>query len=261
MGMLGNGCAFLTGTAIGAAADKAERTAQMIKMMKGKTPEQQMAIRFFLDDSMGCGKKIGGCTGKNKVKGFKLPRMITVQEYQQMVQQKVNSFDLQQMAISALGIDYSEVSEVKPLKLNSYSFFDGESVTDTETTLTYVDRGILLTSTFEINIIFFGRNQLYTYTLEFSMISDDILEKTRDIFYQDIILLETVKKTKEKMYSKMTGCLKKKEKTQKQHYTIFKVEINLPGNSGISYTARDAKQANACAMAMKAMLRERKIVR
>ena len=99
----------LLGMIGGSAAEKAQKTALIESLKKGKSAEQKRCIDFLLADS--------GCTGKN-------PSGLKVDDYQKLVLQKCASLKIYGRALNKIGLDESQIKEIDPIVLQSYRFDD-----------------------------------------------------------------------------------------------------------------------------------------
>ncbi len=187
--------------AIGAAAERAALMAQKAALKKGKSPEQQKVIDFFYDDST------GGCLSKKSSK-------MTVAEYKNMLQSKMQSMNLYQRGLARLGLDESQVREVSPFMLHSFIF--ASEGKDDIVRYKYNENEVI-SSQYSITWVFFSTMQMFTYTMIFDMMSDNTWETTHEYFYTDICSITTEADTKERIKSEMAGCLKKKENITRYH--------------------------------------------
>lgn len=236
------GCAEMFGYALGGTAAVAEQKAKLENMKKGKTEEQKQVIDFFANYFAGCGCGIGS-------KGAKM----TMNQYQQIVSNKLYSLNLKQRAMDKIGLDESEISEIPPIVLSGYDF-------DSDDVLVRVIDDVAVSSRFSVSWIFFSAVQLYAYTYTFETISDNTWEQTQDFFYQDITSFTTLQKVVEKIDITKTGCLKKGENIMKNNYIVDSLKIVVPGNS-FSFSMRNNESLEQSLQAAKAMLRERKFAK
>ena len=138
----------LGGMVAGAAADAAARNALMQSMLKGRTPDQQKAIKYLFG--------AGGCF---------LSKKTTDEEYEGMVMEKAKGVDFKQKALDKIGLDESQVNEVAPIHFEGYLFDDK----------TFDFRGkdsLWRSSHYQTSWIFFSSTQVYVYQYTFSMIDD-----------------------------------------------------------------------------------------
>ncbi len=232
----------IIGLVAGAAMDTAQAKKQLAEAKKGKTKEQKAVIDFFASDYGGSGC---GCLGKNT-------RIMSMDEYQRQVGERCNSLNLRKRAIEKIGLDESEISEISPICLSSYKFDDD--------TWIKVENGAAVSSQYCVSWIFFSSTQMYTYSYQFDMTSDNTWENTKDFFYQDITCFATENKVVENIQPETgKGCLSK-ETIYKQNYVVDTLKITVPGTS-YSISMRDAGAQAQSIQAAKAMLRERKFIK
>lgn len=236
------GCAEIFGYMLGGTAAIAEEKAKLENMKKGKTEEQKRVIDFFANLYAGCGCGVGSAGAK-----------MTMNEYQQIVSNKLYALNLKQKAMDKIGLDESEINEIPPIVLSGYDF-------DSNDVLVRVIDGMAVSSRFSVSWIFFSATQLYAYTYTFETISDNTWEQTQDFFYQDITSFTTLQKVVEKIDITTVGCIKKGENIVKNNYIVDSLQIVVPGNS-FSFSMRNNDSLDQSIQAAKAMLRERKFAR
>lgn len=224
-----------------AGKEKVDENLLLERFKKGKTREQQDIIDFFCTESSGCGC---GSTTTSK---------ITMEDYEQIVANKLYNLDLKQRAIEKIGLDESEIEEIEPIPLSGY-IFDNK---DNDVFVKAIN-GRAVSSRFSVTWIFFSKTQMYTYTYTFETISDNVWETTRDYFYQDVTCMTMMQKVVEKIDVITTGCLGT-ESTMKNNFLVDTLEIVVPGAS-YSFSMRNNKDLERSLKAAKAMLRERKYI-
>ena len=223
---------------VGSAAKQAEYTA----LKFGKSKEQKQYIDFFAKLA---GVKTG-CLSKVKSK-------MTVQEYENKVMERCNSLNVKQRAIQRIGIDESEISEINPILLHAFDFDDKDA-------LVGIKDGVAVSSLYEVTWLFFSQTEIYAYSLQFDMTSDEIFEQTREYFYQDIVSFETYNHLVENIRKKIgCGCFGK-EKPIKDNYVVDSFKLTVPGDS-FSVSMRGSGNQFESIMAAKAMLREKKFMK
>lgn len=225
------------------AAAKAEFKAMKI----GKTKDQKKVIDFFADYY---GASAGGCLKKiTKMK---------IDEYERMVIERCNSLNIKQRALKRIAIDESEIAEINPISLHSYVYTPSE-LASKDILLKIVD-GNAVTSKYEVTWLFFSQTQIYAYSIEFDMISDEIFEDVHEFFYSDITCFQTCNHLIEDIRFDLKGCLKTKgclNATVKQNYVIDTFRITVPGKE-FAVSMRNSGKQFASVQAAKAMLREKK---
>jgi len=216
----------------GAALNAASKKAEMDRLLKGRTPEQQKIIKYFFQS--------GGCMSK----------CISDDEYESMVMEKAKSIDFKKKALDKIGLDESQVNEVAPLHLENYIF-------DNKNALAYRGKdGIWRSSKYQISWIFSSSSQVYIYQYTLNMDEDGKNEKTEEYSWKDITNFSTSSDTFEKEVPGKTSC------TGKTDYVRTTVEENrfalvVPGDK--FYCAMQKNDYTEKAIqGMKAKLREKK---
>jgi len=214
----------VAGLAVGAAQKAAERK----RLLKGRTPEQQAAIKYFLG--------AGGCFGK----------CISDEEYESMVMAKAKAFDFRKKALEKIGLDESQVNEVPPVHFEGYAF-DGDSVQEKQG----ADR-VLRSSSYQVTWLFFSSSQVFVYQYTFSLIDEAKKERTEEFFYKDISSFTTDSKTVEFENLVGGGCLGKAK------FERVSVETNLFSFAGFYCAMTKNDYTEKAIQGMKAKLREKK---
>ena len=214
---------------------------QVETLKRGKSPEQKRAIDFFFDlGSKGC-----GCLSRNST--------MSISEYINLVQSKVNKLDTKTMALSKIGLDESEVKEIEPICLSSFVYDDDVYVK--------AENDIVVSSQYSISWIFFSATQIYTYKYIFDTTSDNTWEITNDFFYTDITCFTTVRAVKEKIDLEIKGCVLSSlfsgDNYVKHNYVVDTLEIIVPGTT-YKFGMRNSEKFEPSVQAAKAMLREKK---
>jgi len=224
----------LAGMAAGKALDAAAKNAEMKRLLRGKTPEQQKVIKYFFGD--------GGCMGGG----------LKDEEYEAMVMAKAKSMDFKKKALDKIGLDESQVSEVNPVHFEDYWY-------DDKAEGTYARRGQdgkWRSSAYQITWLFFSSAQMYVYQYTFNMDQDGKKESTEEYFYKDVTNFSTSADTVVKQTVDKVSC------TGKASYVVSNVEtsrfaIIVPGDK--FYCAmKSSDYAEKAIQGMKAKLREKK---
>lgn len=176
-----------TNAAANAAADVAARQKEMNDLMRGKTNEQKSIIKFFYGATGGCLSSGGG---------------ITVQQYVQKVNARLEQLNTKQMALKKLGIDEDEVREIEPVSFEGYIFND-----KSDNLVARASSNTWVSSDYQITWLFFGEKELFIYQYSFSMISDSKRENTMQYFYQDVTNFAAASDTHQKWTSENGGCM------------------------------------------------------
>lgn len=90
-------------------------------------------------------------------------------------------------AMKKLGIDEDELKEAKPIIVGGYSF------NEKATNILHKQGkdGMWRSSEYQITIIFFSREQVYSFIRTFSIIDNEKYDKTQEYFYRDIVSVST----------------------------------------------------------------------
>ena len=228
---------------------KAVGSAASFKAMKfGKSAQQKRVIDFFAE-FYGQG---GGCLKK---------RVMKLEEYERMIVERCNSLNIKQRAIARIALDESEISEINPISLHSYiypSFRQGNS----NNILVKIANNTAVSSRYEVTWLFFSQTQIYAYSIEFDMTSDEIIEDVQEFFYTDITCFETCNHLVENIRVDTKGCLKKGSDGCfnayiKDNYVVDSFRINVPGRE-FSVSMKNSGNQFQSIQAAKAMLREKK---
>lgn len=123
---------------------------------------------------------------ESSIKSFIAPKnLISDEEYENMVAQKIASLNLYTLSLDKLGIDNSQVEEVRPIILRDKTFID--------TSMKVYNRNdnTLHSSTQYVTVIYFTNDQLFVYKVRFDMCCNLQTEWTSELFYQDICDIST----------------------------------------------------------------------
>ena len=226
--------------------NKAAMAMVTANLKRGKSEEQCKCIDFFYTDGLAAKKGCGCLKGKG---GW------TFDEYCKYVESVVNRLGLKQRAIEKIGLDESQISEIPPILLASFSRGSNLQYKTNE------DHSRYVTNQYSVTYIFFSATQLYTYTYVFDTISDNSWETTRDFFYSDVTCIRTEHEVEEAIYEvnkKGCGCLKKGESSYVHHNRHWDtLQITVP-NDTYSFCCRTTDTLEQSIQAAKAMIREKK---
>nr|DAN64752.1 MAG TPA: hypothetical protein [Caudoviricetes sp.] len=198
---------------------------------KNRTAEQKMALRYFLND---------GCLQKKP----------SDQEYDKLVRSMITEKKLTdpQTALDKLGVDESEVTEVKPLFLEGYVFGDKNSYAkigkDNE----------WRSSKYQVSWIFCSATHVYLYQYTFNTDEDGKKVATEEYFYKDITNFSASSDTVETPYWD-----KKQKKVVLKNVDSTRFRITVPGDSMYCVMAQ-TEENEAAVKGLKAKLREKKTV-
>lgn len=144
--------------------------AQLIKeACRGKTEEQKKVIEYFC--------KQEGCLSKN----------MTDDEYMQLVCRKRDSMNFRAKALSKIGLDEDEVSEIPPAMFEGFVFKNAYAKKRAN--------GHWVSSAYQVSWVFFSSTQVYIYRHTFNMDEDKKNESTDEFFYKDVTSFSTSSET------------------------------------------------------------------
>ena len=196
---------------------------QLLEQYKrGKTAEQQKVIDYFCKEE--------GCFSKN----------ITDDAYVQMVINKRDSLKLRQKALSKIGLDEDEVSEIPPAMFEGYVFEKALAKRRAN--------GSWVSSSYQVAWLFFSSSQVYIYRYTFNMDNNMKQESTDEFFYKDVTSFSTSSET---------------ETAHSFGNDVIKVETNkfkmvVPGDK-IFVSMDGVSNSEEIIQAMKQKLREKKM--
>ena len=207
--------------------------ADIKRMCKGRTPEQQKAIKYF------CGS--GGCLSKG----------MTDDQYDAAVMAIARGTDFKQRALNKIGLDESQVNEIEPVHFEGY-YFDEKN-----TRAKWGKDRKWRSSVYQISWIFFSETQVYVYQYTFHMDEDVKREATDEYFYKDITNFSASSDTVEKV------CLDKVSCNGTGTYVLKNVDSNnfsivVPGEK-FRCSMEQNDYTERAIQGMKAKLREKKI--
>lgn len=190
-------------------------------LCQGKTPDQQKAIEYFCKE---------GCMTKT----------ITDDEYLSMVRAKRDSLNLRQKALSKVGLDEDEVSEIPPASFEGFVYKNAYAKKRAN--------GNWISSSYQVAWLFFSSTQIYIYRCTFNMDEDKKTESTDEFFYKDVTSFSTSSET---------------ETAHGMGSTRFEVDSNkfkmvVPGDQ-IFVSMDGVSNAEDIIQAMKQKLREKKM--
>ncbi len=209
------------------ATEYAKLIAQKKSYLKGATPEQKVAIKYFIPDE--------GC------KGFFSG--VKDEEYDQIVNLMIKKSNSFQRAIDKIGLDESELKEIPPVKLCGYEA-SSFSKTDMD--------GSFRSNLYSITHLFFSSTQVYMYQIVFNTMKNERKERTEEYFYKDITNFSTFSETIESLSYKK-GCSGTPSRVSVE---IQKFSLIVPGDKFSCATYGDI---DSQVRAMKNKLREKKL--
>jgi len=208
---------------------------EMNQRMKGRTPEQKKVIKYFYG--------AGGCLTLF-TPGLK------DEDYDAMVKDRVKSMNFKQKALSKIGLDESQVSEIEPVHFEGYWF-------DEKKTLALWGKDKLWrSSAYQVTWIFFSSSQIYVYQYTLNMDEDGKKESTEEYFYKDITNFSTTSDTVEKLVLDKVSCKGDATYTRK-NVDANRFAIVVPGDKFLCSMDQNDYTERAI-QGMKAKLREKK---
>lgn len=138
-------------------------------LCKGKNEEQKKTIEYFC--------KQPGCMSK----------IISDEEYMQLVRAKRDSLKLREKALNKIGLDESEVSEIKPATFEGFYYKNAYAKQRAD--------GKYVSSSYQVSWLFFSSTQIYIYRCTFNMDEDKKNEGTEEFFYKDVTSFSTSSET------------------------------------------------------------------
>lgn len=196
---------------------------------KNRSADQKMALRYFLNDGL-------------------FQKKPTDQQYDDLVSSMVAEKKLTdpQIALDKLGVDESEVTEVKPLYLEGYVFGDKDSYAKVG------KDGKWRSSKYQASWIFCSPTHVYLYQYTFNTDEDGKKIATEEYFYKDVTNFSASSDTVETPFWNS-----KKKKLELKNVDTTRFRITVPGDS--LYCVMDQTDENEAAVkGLKAKLREKK---
>jgi len=218
--------------------DKQGNQVSLDELLKGKTPDQVRALKFFhgIPVSEGCLKK-----------GY-----MSEADYMQLVNRKQGESGLKQRALSKLGIDEDQVREIDPVCFQGFRFEFNKLHPYTSF------MSMPVSSMFETTWLFFGDEQVYVYNHAFDTTDETLVDTTQEYFYGDITAFATRSDSvQSKVWVvKSEGCTSSRVSAMKNVTTeLFRIVV--PGEV-FECAFRDDGSAAKQVAAMKQKLREKK---
>ncbi|GMO57822.1 MAG: hypothetical protein Ta2G_17720 [Termitinemataceae bacterium] len=219
-----------------------------------RTAEQEKAVFYFSDaNKKGCfakkekGQKSSGCfakkPGKKKGKGcFAKKPFISDAEYDAIVNSLVQRIDPYHKGLEKLGIDESQVKEIKPIQFSNYKYELGSY-------WRIGSDGVLRTSLYQVSCIYFSASELFAYQISFSTDWNKVEERTYEYHYKDITSFTSLTEQEDEI----------KEGEVRPAVKENTFTISVPGDGFKVSLCNKSKEAEENSIqAMKAMLREKK---
>lgn len=191
------------------------------KLTQGKTMEQAKTIEYFCRT---------GCMAKT----------ISDNEYLEMVRRKRDSMNFKQKALSKIGLDEEEVSEISPAMFEGFVYKNAYAKQNAS--------GKWVSSAYQVSWIFFSSTQVYLYSYTFNMDEDKKNERTDEFFYKDVTSFSTLSESD--IAHGLSG--NTFEVTSEQFAMV------VPGDK-LFMAMGDVQNADGIIQAMKQKLREKKM--
>jgi len=208
--------------------------ADIAKLCKGRTTEQKSVIKYFLSP--------GGCLGGG----------LKDAGYDTIVQKYATGTDFKQKALSKIGLDESQISEIDPVHFEGYYFPEKGKL--------YVKPGKdrkWRSNLYQISWLFFSSTQVYVYQYTFNLDEDTKKESTEEYFYKDITNFSTSSDTIEREDVLVKVSCKGKPEYGRKTVEYDRFALVVPGAN--FYCSMDRKDDNdQIIQAMKQKLREKK---
>ncbi|QTE70069.1 hypothetical protein JRC49_09655 [Clostridiales bacterium FE2011] len=158
----------------------------------------------------------------------------TDEQYDGEVLKSLNN--LREKALSKLGIDEEEVSEIEPISFDGYVYRGA-------TELKKGKDGLFRTNKYECVQLFFSQNEVHCYTYNFDTITDKHFESTDVYFYRDIVAVSTSSEV---------------EKVLEQNVEYETFKLTTAGGTALQVSLRDVNNAQRSINAMRSLLRQKK---
>ena len=159
---------------------------QIKELCRGRSKDQKKVIRYFADDT--------GCLGLFGVSD---------QDFDLMVEEKTEPIGYKNRAIQKLGIDEDEVQEVPPLLLIGPKRDDSKPYPCRK----LAADGHYRYTCYTVSWVFCSAEQLYVYSYEVHLDSDEKRETADEYFIKDINNITTQEEIEEFMGGQLLGCL------------------------------------------------------
>ena len=234
-----------------------------------RTEEQEKA-KFYFDEKntkgclKGCLGSVKGCfkkkkTVKVKTKGGgcfpKKPEFISDADYDAIVQKMVNSLNPEARGLDMLVLDKSQVEKTVCIANYKYKVPESYKEYDPDDIWSWKigEDGKFRSSVFEVNYLFFTRDEVALYKLTLSSDWAKHDEQTYEYHYKDISAFSTNIYQKD-VFVERNGELVKEYQTVQNEFTI-----TVPGDSfSASLGNKMTPEEKDAILAMKSLLREKK---
>ena len=138
---------------------------------KDKTEEQKKVLRYFLL------KNDGGCLAKET------NNLVSDSEFNRLVENFLDRNNLKQEALDRIGVDESQVQEVKPI--NFWGFLYDANYRK------WNNKGDFKSSSVQTSWLFFSKDQVYLFQKTMKLDENSTNFRTEEYFYKDIVNFST----------------------------------------------------------------------
>ena len=107
-------------------------------------------------------------------------KLMTDEDYQRLVEQKIEEMNIEQRGLDKLGLDPDQVREIRPIVMKDQVFANYSLKVHNR------KEGKVFSSTNHVTYLYFTDEQLFVYKIEFDMCCNKQIEKANEFFYQDI---------------------------------------------------------------------------
>ena len=204
--------------------------------LKGKTPDQEKVIRYFMQ-----AKK--GCFGK----------LMTDEEYDQLIADYLakNGY-FKQKAIDKIGLDESEISLIEPVCIKGFHFDSKDAYSRCGKDLRW------RSSAYQVSWLFFSETQVYLYQYTFNFDENGKKEASEEYFYKDVVNFSSAEDTVEKQYWVAKGCLKTTPSLVTRTVDTVRRAIVVPGDKMYCCATVEDDSFENSIKGMRSLLREKK---
>lgn len=169
-------------------------------------------------------------------------KLMTDEEYEKMVEEKISSMDIDKLSLAKLGLDEEQVKEIKPI------IFRDKVITDESLKVRNNDNNSVHSSTQHVTYLYFTDEQLFVYKIQFDMCCNKQNEWTDEFFYKDICDVSTSESRNVLAYGDI-----------KFEYSTMAFKI-IATNSEIGFVLEGDKLKMDSIQAMKQKIREKKML-
>ena len=191
------------------------------KLCQGKNADQQKVIEYFCKE---------GCMTKT----------MSDDEYLTMVRNKRDAMNFKQKALSKIGLDEEEVSEISPAMFEGFVYKNAYAKQNAT--------GKWVSSAYQVSWVFFSSTQVYLYSYTFNMDEDKKNERTDEFFYKDVTSFSTLSES-----DTAHGLEGKTFDVTSEQFAMV-----VPGDK-LFLAMGDIQNADSIIQAMKQKLREKKM--